>query len=38
MVGALGRWREWLLRDGVELQVHNPRSLLTDVLPTFGGF
>jgi hypothetical protein len=38
MVTALGRWREWLLRDGVELQVHNPRSLLTDVLPTFGRF
>jgi hypothetical protein len=33
MVATLGRWREWLLAEGVELEVYNPRSLLAEVLP-----
>lgn len=33
MVATLGGWREWLLREGVELEVYNPRSLLAEVLP-----
>ena len=36
MIAALGRWREWLAREGVELVVHNPRSLLAEVLPVYG--
>jgi hypothetical protein len=37
MVDTLGRWREWLEREGVELSVLNPRSLLTEALPVFSG-
>jgi hypothetical protein len=36
MVAALGEWRAWLLREGVELGVYNPRSLLAEVLPVVG--
>ena len=33
MVATLGRWREWLAGEGVELMVLNPRSLLAQTLP-----
>ena len=33
MVEALGEWGRWLAREGVELSVLNPRSLLASVLP-----
>jgi hypothetical protein len=35
IVETLGRWRELLAAEGVELVVHNPRSLLADVMPVF---
>ncbi len=35
IVPYLGRWREELARDGVALDVLNPRSLLAEVLPVF---
>jgi len=35
LVETLGRWQEWLLREGVELAVYNPRSLLADALPVY---
>jgi hypothetical protein len=35
MIEALGEWARWLEREGVELTVLNPRSLLADVLPVF---
>lgn len=35
IVTTLGRWREVLEPEGIELLVHNPRSLLAGVLPVF---
>jgi hypothetical protein len=35
VVGLFRSWREVLERDGVELTVYNPRSLVADVLPVF---
>lgn len=35
IVDTLGRWRELLAPEGVELLVHNPRSLLAAVMPVF---
>jgi|SRR5579884_837555 len=36
MVEALGVWRAWLESRGVQLLVHNPRSLLAGTLPVYG--
>lgn len=33
LVTTLGRWRQWLECEGVELSVLNPKSLLASVLP-----
>ena len=35
IVGLMGEWRRLLEADGVQLSVHNPKSLLSDVLPVF---
>lgn len=35
MVETLGRWRQWLAAEGVELEVLNPRSLLAETLTVF---
>lgn len=35
IVDSMAAWREDLLRDGVELMVYNPRSLLASALPVF---
>jgi hypothetical protein len=35
LIEALGRWRQQFGREGVELFVYNPRSLLTAVLPVW---
>ncbi len=35
IVKLMGEWRELLAEDGVSLSVHNPKSLLTEVLPVF---
>jgi hypothetical protein len=35
LVDALGSWREWLAGEGVELSVHNPRSLARAALPVY---
>lgn len=35
MVELLGRWRAAFAREGVELEVYNPRSLLAAVLPVY---
>jgi hypothetical protein len=35
IVATFGRWREVAARDGIELLVYNPRSLLADVLEVF---
>jgi hypothetical protein len=35
VIALYARWREELGRDGVELSVYNPRSLLARVLPVF---
>ena len=35
IVEMMGRWREIMARDGVELTVYNPRSLLARTLPVF---
>ena len=36
LVEALGGWRQWLLAEGVEMTVYNPRSLLAAALPVYG--
>jgi hypothetical protein len=36
IVEMMGRWAEELARDGVELSVYNPRSLLAERLPVYG--
>jgi hypothetical protein len=36
MIEGLAEWGRWLGREGVELTVLNPRSLLADVLPVYG--
>ena len=36
IVEMMGRWTEELARDGVELSVYNPRSLLAERLPVYG--
>jgi hypothetical protein len=35
LVEALGSWREWLAHEGVELSVHNRRSLARTALPVY---
>jgi hypothetical protein len=35
LIATLGAWREWLLAEGVELEVYNPRSLLAGTLPVY---
>jgi hypothetical protein len=35
LVETLGEWREWLHDETVELDVHNPRSLLAGTLPVY---
>jgi hypothetical protein len=35
LVETLGRWREWLAREGCDLLVWNPKSLLTRTLPVY---
>src|SRR5207248_10913852 len=35
VVEMMGRWREIIERDGVELLVYNPRSRLAERLPAF---
>jgi hypothetical protein len=35
LVETLGEWREWLARQGVELEVYNPRSLLAPTLAVY---
>lgn len=37
IVETMGRWREAMARDGVELMVYNPRSLLRATLPQYTG-
>lgn len=37
LVDTLASWREWLRREGVELQVLNRRSLLAGALPVYDG-
>lgn len=35
IVDTMGRWSERFAREGVELSVYNPKSLLADVLPVY---
>ena len=35
VVDLMGEWRAQFEREGIDLLVYNPRSLLTDVLPIY---
>ena len=35
IVNDMGRWVTWLNAQGVSISVHNPRSLMTEVMPVF---
>lgn len=37
LVETLVEWRDWLEAHGVELEVHDPRSLLAGALPVYAG-
>jgi hypothetical protein len=37
LIDMMGRWEPWCRQRGIALEIYNPRSLLSQVLPVYGG-